>query len=310
MAGSRRRALVIGGGLIGTEVGLRLRASGREVRVLSRSIGARLRALGPAAGIELAEAEVGAGLALSEAIAGVDEVLCLAGSSTPAIAAADPAGALAGSVLPTLDALIAAGEADVRRVVVASSGGTVYGAWAPLPTPEDAPLEPSSLHGVNSLAVEAFVDFFRRERGIEATTLRFSNVYGPGAEPRRGQGVIAAWCRALALGRPITIIGSEAARRDFAFVGDAARAVELALDAPAGVYNVGGGGSVSIAELIDHLREGTGTSPEIERLPGREVDVPNTELDISRFRAATGWAPETGLTEGIAATWRWERRGV
>ncbi len=303
-------ALVIGGGLIGTEVGLRLRAGGRRVRVLSRSIGGRLRELGPAAGIELVEAEVGTGLALSEAISGVDEVICLAGSSTPAIAAADPTGALAGSVFPTLDALLAAGEAGVRRVVIASSGGTVYGASAPLPTPEDAALEPSSLHGVNSLAIEAFADFFRRERGIEATTLRFSNVYGPGAEPRRGQGVIAAWCRSAALGRPITIIGSDQARRDFVFVADAARAVEAALAAPARIYNVGGGESVSIAELIGHLRAGTGVEPEIERLPGRDVDIANTELDISRLRAATGWSPKTGLVEGIAATWRWERRGA
>lgn len=297
---------MIGGGLIGTEVALRLRRSGREVRVLSRSIGTRLRALGPPAGIELMEAEVGAGLALSGAIADVEEIICVAGSSTPSIAAADPGGALTGSVLPSLDALMAAAEAGVGRIVVASSGGTIYGAGAPLPTPEDAPLLPSSLHGVNSLAVEAFVDYFRRESGVAATTLRFSNIYGPGAEPRRGQGVIAAWCRALALGRPITLIGSDEARRDFLFVADAAEAVELALTAPAGIYNVGGGEGVSLAALLDHLREGTGRDPEVERLPGRGVDVPSTELEIAKIRAATGWEPTTSLSEGIAATWRWE----
>jgi len=308
MTGPGERTLVIGGGLIGTEVALRLRSSGREVRVLSRTIGGRLRELGPEAGVELVEAELGAGLALSGAIADVDAIVCLAGSSTPSLAAADPAGALGGSVVPALESLRAAADAGVPRVVLASSGGTVYGAGAPLPTPEDTPLEPSSLHGVNSLAVEAYAAYFARETPIEVSVLRFSNVYGPGAEPRRGQGVIAAWCRALALGRPLAIIGPESARRDFVYVTDAADAVERSIAGPAGVYNVGGDGSVTLSALLEHMREATGLDPVVERLPDRGVDVPSTHLDVTRLREATGWEPRTPLAEGIAATWAWERR--
>ena len=118
MTGAGKRTLVVGGGLIGTEVALRLRESGGDVRVLSRTIGSRLRALAPAAGIELVEAELGTGLKLSSAIADVDAIVCLAGSSTPSRAAADPAGALSGSVMPALDALLAAAR---RRGRSASS---------------------------------------------------------------------------------------------------------------------------------------------------------------------------------------------
>lgn len=307
---AHRRILVVGGGLIGTEVALTLRRAGQEVRVLSRSIGVRLGALGPDAGVEVVEAEVGTGLALAEALADVDAVICLAGSSTPAAAAADPGGALSGSVSPVLTALESARDAGVGRVIVASSGGTVYGEGAPTPTPEDAPLRPSSLHGVNSLTVEAFAGFYRREAGMEVSVLRFSNVYGPGAEPRRGQGVIAAWCRALALGRPAVLIGPETARRDFVFATDAAEAVRLALTAPPGTYNVGGGETVSLGALLEHLRRATGREPVVERRPGRGVDVPVTHLDTKRLRAATGWEPRVGLDEGIGEVWAWETRGA
>ena len=87
---------------------------------------------------------------------------------------------------------------------------------------------------MNSLALEEYVEFFRRESGIGVTVLRFSNVYGPGAEPRRGQGVIAAWVRALALGQRVQLIGSEEAERDFVYVADAADAVERVLGAEPG----------------------------------------------------------------------------
>lgn len=309
MAADPERILVVGGGLIGTETALVLRRAGHPVRVLSRTLGTRLNELARGAGIELVEAEVGTGRALAEAVGDADAVLCLAGSSTPAVAAADPDGALEGSLSPVLAVLESAHDANISRVIVASSGGTIYGAGAATPTAEDHPLRPSSLHGVNYLAVEAFADFYRREVGMDVTVLRFSNVYGPGAEPRRGQGVISAWCRALALGQRIVLIGPKTARRDFVFATDAAEAIRAAIGAQPGVYNVGGGGTVSLATLLEELREVTGLDPGLEQRPDRGVDVPTTHLDIELLRATTGWSPRVPLDEGLRAVWEWETRG-
>lgn len=303
------RTLVVGGGLIGTEVALELTRNGHSVVVVSRSISPRLATLGAGAGIELVTAEVGTGSALTRAAEGCTAAICLAGSSTPARAAADPDGALLGSLAPVLATLESAADAGVPRAIIASSGGTVYGSAAPTPTPEDAPLAPSSLHGVNSLAAEAFASFYGRERGLEVSVLRFSNVYGPGAEARRGQGVIAAWTRALALGRPVTLIGPDTARRDFVFSSDAAAAVRLALGAPGGTYNVGGGETVELRDLLECLRELSDSDSEVERLPDRGVDVPLTHLDISKLRDAAGWEPKVALREGLAAVWDWETGG-
>jgi UDP-glucose 4-epimerase len=304
------RILVIGGGLIGADAALRLRRTGGQVRVLSRSMSPRLVEIAREEGVDLIESEVGAGRSLATAVEDADAILCLAGSSTPAIAAADPEGALSGSLFPVLTTLEAARDAGVRRVVIASSGGTVYGPAAPLPTPEEAPLRPSSLHGVNYLAVEAFADYFRRECSMEIVVLRFSNVYGPGATPRRGQGVIAAWTRALALGRSPVLIGPDSARRDFLFSADAAEAIAAVLEGPSGTYNVGAGVSTSLAELIEHLRAVTGKDFQVDARPGRGVDVPATHLDIGLIERVTGWRPATGIIDGLRAVWEWESRGL
>lgn len=299
---------MVGGGLIGTETALLLRESGREVTVLSRTIGQRLGQEARAAGIATVEAEVGTGTALSTSVRGADAVLCLAGSSTPSVAAADPDGALLGSLSPVLAVLEAARDEGVSRVVIASSGGTVYGAGARTPTREDHPLRPTSLHGVNYQAVEAFADLYRREFGVEVTVLRYSNVYGPGAEPRRGQGVITAWLRALALGRPLVLIGPDSVRRDFVYVSDAAEAAVASLSAPADVYNVGGGESVALADLLAEIEQVTARPLEIERREGRGVDVPVTHLDVGRIAERAGWRPRIGLREGLRRAWEWEMR--
>lgn len=310
MGSGLAKVLVVGGGLIGTETALALDGAGHRVRVLSRSMSRRLVELKAGTGIELIEAEVGTGLALAGALDDIDAVLCLAGSSTPAAAASDPDGALLGSLSPVLAVLESARDAGISRVIVASSGGTVYGSRATIPTPEDHPCEPSSLHGVNYLAVESFADFYRREIGMDVTILRFSNVYGPGAEPRRGQGVIAAWVRALALGQPIVMIGPETSQRDFVFATDAAAAVRASLEAPAGTYNVGGGETVSLGDLVELLREATGESFEVERRPGRGVDVAVTHLATDRIRSTMGWEPRVGIAAGLKFVWGWETRGL
>ena len=63
---------------------------------------------------------------------------------------------------------------NARRIVIASSGGTVYGPVDELPTSEDAFTRPISLHGVNSLAIEGYAAFYAREHGMRPLILRYS----------------------------------------------------------------------------------------------------------------------------------------
>jgi UDP-glucose 4-epimerase len=307
------RCLVIGGGLIGSHTATELIAGGHRVTVYSRSFSDRLTEL--AAGspeLDLVEGDLTSDAAdLDDLVKPADVVFLLAGSSTPALSATDALASITGSLEPGLAVLESLRRSGTRRVVLASSGGTIYGKVEQVPTPEDAPLRPISLHGVNSLALETYTAFYAREHGLEPIVLRYSNVYGPGQRARHGQGVIAAWCAAISRGDPVELIGDTAARRDFIFATDAARAtVAAAFAAPRpGTYNVGSGTSHSLAELITLLQEASGKKFDLHTQESRGIDVPHTELDCSRLAEEAGWRPSVGLAEGLARTWEWISQG-
>lgn len=223
------------------------------------------------------------------------------------MASTDPGGSIARHVVPAAAVLDLMRETTSRRLVIASSGGTVYGVPSRLPTPEDHPTRPISLHGHHSLTVERYAQFFAERHGFETIILRFSNPYGPGQIARRGQGVIAAWSQALARNEPLVVYGDPETRRDFLYIEDLVEATALAgLSAPTGVYNVGSGISTPLREVID-LLTAIGHPSKIVHADARTVDVPVTHLDCSRLEQAVGWRPAVSLPEGIRACLEWAR---
>jgi UDP-glucose 4-epimerase len=308
-----RSYLIVGAGLIGGELAVQLAGEGHEVSVVSRSFGRRLRQQLAERGleVELIEASLPESLGvvgeLADAFDGRHAVFFLAGASTPSLSAREPAASMTELLAPALATLEAARRGGCERVVLASSGGTVYGRVSQVPTPESHPTEPISLHGVSSLALERYADFYARVQALPTVVLRYSNVYGPGQQARHGQGVIAAWLDAIARGESPVLIGDGSERRDFIHAADAAAAASAALRAEPGVYNVGAGRSWALREVLDLIRTATGGEFEYKQRAGRPVDVPHTELDASRFREATGWRPAVGLEQGLAETWNWVR---
>lgn len=303
------RCVVVGGGLLGAHTALALEAAGHEVTVYTRSVGPVLAAAAPRPGLRIVRGDVADAPALLAELEGADVVFAMAGTSTPALSAQSAMASARGSVLPSLAVLDLSRQAGVRRLVLASSGGTVYGTVSKLPTPEEHPCVPISIHGLNAWCVERYAEFFAAHHGLEAVVLRYSNVYGPGQLAHRGQGVIAAWCRAVLEGERVRLYGDpRSVSRDFVYVRDAAQAsVELGLHPDAlGPYNVGGS-SHTLAEIIEVIGEVAG-SPVVAKVePSRPVDVPVTDLDCSKVRALTGWSATTSLRDGIAASWQWLR---
>jgi UDP-glucose 4-epimerase len=183
----------------------------------------------------------------------------------------------------------------------------VYGAVSRLPTSEEHPTRPISLHGHNSLTIERYAMFYAEQYAFEPVIIRYSNPYGPGQLARRGQGVVAAWCDALAHDETITLYGDGQARRDFIFIEDAAAATVLAglrSKGPA-LYNVGSGESHSLRDLLDNLQRIAGRPADVRRIPARTVDVPTTQLDCARIERDLGWTPTTPLNDGLATSWAW-----
>jgi UDP-glucose 4-epimerase len=258
--------------------------------------------------IRLIEGEVPPGANLRGPIARADVVFYMAGASTPAMASTDPGGSLIQHVAPAAAVLDLMRDTHTRRVVIASSGGTVYGVPEHVPTSEDHPTRPISLHGHHSLTVERYAQFFAERHGFESIILRFSNPYGPGQISRRGQGVIAAWSQALAEQEPILLFGDPETRRDFVYVDDLVVATaQAAFSAPPGIYNVGSGVGTPLREVIELLVAASGRPADVVHERARAVDVPVTQLDSTRLREAVGWAPKISLAQGIASCVNWAR---
>jgi UDP-glucose 4-epimerase len=306
---SPQSSLVVGGGLLGSYVALRLAAAGHPTTVFSRSFNPLLLAGAADHGIRLVEGGVALSTALAEEVGAADTVFYTAGTSTPGASDSDPAGSLVGSVVPAVTVLELARRVGGRRVVLASSGGTIYGCPTIFPTPEGAPLEPISVHGLNAVAMERYARFFGERHSFDVLALRYSNLYGPGQLAQRSQGVVAAWIREIIAGEPIALFGDGSVRRDFVYADDAAEAMLRVAFNPAaqGAYNVGSGCAVSLREVLDVIEDVVDRPVVVDTREAREVDVPLVELDCSRIRGLTGWAPTTELRDGVAASWEWLR---
>jgi UDP-glucose 4-epimerase len=188
------------------------------------------------------------------------------------------------------------------RVVLLSSGGTVYDPSVPPPYRESSPTSPVGAYGRAKLDLER-----RLAEANLGVAIRVANAYGPGQPARGGQGVIGYWLRAVAAGDEITIIGDPGTTRDYVYVDDVASAL-LAVNATAGplppVLNVGSGHPVSLETLAELVRQTTGSSTPIRRQPARGFDVPHTWLDITLAGTALGWKPRVELRDGLAEAWR------
>ncbi len=173
------------------------------------------------------------------------------------------------NVLGTVSILSAAIAAGCRRVVVASSGGALYGAARRLPTPEDEPTQPRSPYGTAKLCIEHYLGHFTRAGAIDALALRYGNVYGPGQDELARPGGRHLSLRLLG-GKAPVLRGDGAQTRDFTYVGDIVAANVLGLASTVtGALNVGTGRETSIGDLVRRLSElaGFAGAPEREPLP-------------------------------------------
>jgi UDP-glucose 4-epimerase len=301
------KSLVLGGnGFIGVHLVKSLLTGGDAVRVYDRSPN---RFGAAPEGAEYVQGEIGNHGLIREAVEGVDVVFHLVSTTLPKTSNDDPIYDVRSNLVDTLQLLEACVQAGVRKVVFASSGGTVYGSPRTVPITEDHPTNPITSYGIVKLAAEKYLGLFHHLHGLDYAALRISNPYGPYQDPRGQQGAIAVFLHRLLMGEPITIWGDGSVVRDYLYVSDLVEALGSAARTDTGrkVLNVGSGSGASLNELVDFVAEATGERPEVEYLPGRALDVPANVLDVTRAGEDLGWSPRTELVEGMASAWAWIR---
>lgn len=196
-----------------------------------------------------------------------------------------------------------AAATGARKVIYASSGGTVYGEPESLPVSEDHPIAPRSNYGTSKFVGELYVQMVARTAGLDFTIFRYGNAFGPRQDPHGEAGVIAIFTGLMMAGRQCTIDGDGDQKKDYLYVGDIADANVRALEAGSGlVANIGTGHGTTVNEIFRVLSEATGNTVEPRFGPPRPGDVRNFWLDCSRARRELGWEPRVSFEEGVRLT--------
>ena len=310
------RILVTGGaGFIGSHIAEAYLAAGWDVVVLDdlsrghrRNVPAKAR---------LVEADIRSPEAKDLLATGRFDVLCHHAAQIDVRVSVDrPAFDASINVVGFVNLLEGAADGGVKRVVFASSGGTVYGDPLQIPTPEDAPNCPISPYGASKLAGEHYARMLGALRGFDAVSMRYSNVFGPRQDPKSEAGVVSIFVSRLLEEKPLTIFGDGTQTRDYVFVADVARANFLAGTKPlppAGVhearaFNIATSRETTVLELAATVGRVMNVQPVLEFSPPRAGELQRSALDVSKARAALGWAPEFTFESGLPRLIDWFKK--
>jgi UDP-glucose 4-epimerase len=296
--------LVTGGaGFIGSHLVDALLARGHTVRVLDNLSRGRAANLEPVRRqVELFAADLADRDAVHAAMQGVELVFHQAGLLSARDSVDDPLPTHEACVTGTLHVLAAAREAQVRRVIYASSW-SVYGSPSRLPNREADPTLPQSPYAVAKLAGEQYSAVFHYVYGLETVRLRYFSVFGPRqCSDSPYSGVIPHFLEAMQAGRSPVIYGDGLQSRDFIYVADVVQANLLAADverAAGKVYNIGYGKQTTLLELVALLNQLLGTHLKPVHAAPHPEELRHSQADISRAQADLGFCPGTDLRQGL-----------
>jgi UDP-glucose 4-epimerase len=230
----------------------------------------------------------------------------------------DPVGDADININGFLNLLESAVRNGVKKVIFISSGGAIYGEAVEYPTSEGYLPKPLSPYAVSKYASEHYLAYYQYQYGIDFTTLRYANIYGPRQIPHGEAGVVSIFMDNLLKGNPSTLYhypDQEAGMvRDYCYVGDVVKANLCALEKGSGAcFNIGTGVGTRTLELyrliyeaVKQARPGisdTLAMPVLRR--ARTGDVTRSCLIVGNARRSLDWGPETPLAEGIDKTLAW-----
>jgi UDP-glucose 4-epimerase len=300
------KILVTGGaGFIGHHLVLAMLTVGHQVTVLGRRQ-VPINPLPP--GVRYVSGGLHDPALLRTLLTDVQAVAHLASATVPGTADKAPLTDVVANLVGTLHLLDAMVGVDCQRLLFLSSGGTVYGVPHKIPLDEGQPLAPIGSYGIVKVAIESYLTLYQRNHGLNPVIIRASNPYGPFQGNLNVQGIIGTYLNRALKGEPLEIWGDGSATRDYIHISDLTRLCLTALESEqTEIYNGGTGVGTSVGQIVELVAEVTGLPIGITYKPGRKLDVPVSILDIAKARRDLDWAPQIGLAEGIAQTWRWMR---
>jgi nucleoside-diphosphate-sugar epimerase len=207
------------------------------------------------------------------------------------------------NITGTLNLLEFCHRKKIPKFILASTS-SIYGADAPLPTPETANSDRVlQAYAASKKGAEVLCHSYHYLYDIDVTVVRFFTVYGPAGRPDMS---VFRFIRWIVEGEPIQLYGDGTQSRGFTYIDDIARGVINALK-PMGfeIINLGGHEDITMNELITMIQKQVGRDVIIDNLPVAKADMKSNLADVSKAGKLLGWEPFIGLEEGISRSIEW-----
>ncbi|QNM81811.1 GDP-mannose 4,6-dehydratase [Sphingomonas sabuli] len=229
------------------------------------------------------------------------------------------------NIVGTLNVLEIARELGIQHLLMASTS-SVYGANTDMPFSETEKADTQlSIYAATKKATESMAHSYAHLFGIPITMFRFFTVYGPWGRPDLA---LFKFVDAILDDRPIDVYNHGEMQRDFTYVADLVRAIRLLIDAvppaaegrgevaasdslspvaPFRIVNIGNSEPVKLLDFIVEIEKCLGKESVRNYMGMQPGDVPATWADASLLQDLTGYRPQTGIGDGVAAFVDWFR---
>lgn len=300
------QVLVTGGaGFIGSHLVEALLAKGYKVRVLDNLSTGKISYLPmDNANLNLVIGDVADGAAVARAMADCNAVVHLAAVASVQASVDDPVATHQSNFVGTLNVCESMLKSAIKRVVFASSAAIYGNNGEGSAIDEDTPKSPLTPYASDKLASEYYLDFYRREHGLEPVILRFFNIFGPRQDPSSPySGVISIFTERAMNAQPVSIFGDGEQTRDFVYVEDLVSILVQAVEANepgVGAVNVGLDRSTSLNDLIAELGAATGHPLTVTHHASRQGDIRHSRANNARLLQHFNLPEPTSIGNGLA----------
>lgn len=222
----------------------------------------------------------------------------------------DPVFDARNNILASINLIKLAREYKVKKIIFASTGGAIYGDTKNRPTAETEPEWPLSPYGIAKLAIDKFLFYYQKVHGLNFTSLRYANVYGPRQNPHGEAGVVAIFLNKMLKGGQPVINGNGKQTRDYVYVADVINANFLALKyfGKTGIYNVGTAVETDVNELFREINKHFNNKFKESHGPAKTGEQKTSCLSYAKIKKEFGWNSKVNLAKGIRKTFEWFKK--
>ncbi len=207
------------------------------------------------------------------------------------------------NILGSINIFEASKLTNVKKIIFASSGGTIYGEQLTHPADEKHQAEPCSPYGIAKLACEKYLMYYANNFNIKPIIFRYGNVYGPRQNPKGEAGVVAIFLGKMLNNEQPIINGDGTITRDYIYISDVIEANLLPLNFDIeGIYNIGTGVETDVNEIFDLSKELTNSN--CQRFHGEQKigEQKRSCISYDKLLREYNWKPKYDFRNGLKLT--------